>query len=160
MKNHLPRSVVLFTLMFVLPIFVQANKHNPMPKSNSSFRAPALRNIDKVELLSIQSRMGNIEKVDATKLVVGKEIKKIVNIWKKQRFEGYSAAACHHPPYAIKFYSKGKVVLFASVCWMCHNITFIVPQVKTWIRFSSRSKEAMMLREIFQKAFPGEKKDG
>jgi hypothetical protein len=104
--------------------------------------------------------MGNIEKVDATKIVEGRETRPVVSIWRKQRFYGRSVAACHQPPYAIKFYSRGEVVLFATVCWMCHNITFIVPDVKYWIGFGSESKEAKALREIFRKAFPSENKVG
>lgn len=154
------KSIMFFILIIVPANFAQAKSYNQKPKRSSSFRPPVLRNIDKIELMSIQSRMGNIEKVDATKLVEGQEAQEIIGIWRKQRFQGYSAVVCHEPPYAIKFYSKGKVVLFATVCWMCHNVTFIVPQVKTRIDFDSGSKEGILLRGIFQKAFPYEKKDG
>ena len=93
--------------------------------------------------------MGNIERVDATKVIEGQEVQEIVRAWRQQRFAGYSAAACHQPPYAIRFYSRGKVVLFASLCWMCQNVTFLVPEEKGWIRFDAGSNEARRLREIF-----------
>src|SRR5689334_55971 len=46
----------------------------------SSFRAPVLRAIDKVELMSIYSRMGDIESVDATKVIEGAAVQEIVRI--------------------------------------------------------------------------------
>ena len=71
-----------------------------------------------------------------------------------------SVAACHQPPYALNFYSNGKMVLFVTVCWSCHNIAFIVPDVKHWVDFQADSQAANMLKEIFEKAFPAEKKFG
>ena len=154
------KSVMLFLLIIVLANLVPARSYNQKRKGSFAFRAPILRNIDKVELISIESRMGNIEKVNATKLVEGQEAQEILNLWRKQHFQGYSSAACHQPPYAIRFYSRGKVVLFASVCWMCHNVTFIVPDKKNWIEFDAESKEGIMLRELFKKAFPSENRFG
>ena len=157
-NKYLLKSVALLSLMIVPAISVQAQANKR--KSQVSFRAPILRNIDKVELMSIESRMGDVEKVDATKIVEGQDARNIFAIWRKQKFTGYSAAACHQPPYALKFYSKGKVVLFATVCWACHNVTFIVPDTKHWVDFKSDAQAAKLLREIFEKAFPSEKKFG
>ena len=154
------KSVALLVLMIIPAIFVQAQTNRRRSQAKASFRAPILRNIDKVELMSIESRMGNVEKVDATKLVEGREAQNILAVWRKQKFSGYSAAACHQPPYALRFYSKGKVVLFATVCWACHNVTFIVPDTKHWVDFKSDSQAAKLLREVFEKAFPSEKKFG
>jgi hypothetical protein len=104
--------------------------------------------------------MGNIERVDATKLVVGQEAREFAMVWRRQRFQGYSPTACHQPPYAIKFYFRGKVVLFATICWTCDNVTFIVPHRKAWVAFVSDSREAVRLKEMFQKAFPSDRKVG
>jgi len=159
-KTRLLRSVVLLTLMIAPAAFVQAQTHKGKPRAQVSFHTPVLRNIDKVELMSVYSRMGDIERVDATRLVQGRDAQAILRVWRKQRFLGYSPAMCHQPPYAIKFYSKDKVVLFATVCWACRNVTFIVPKMKHWVEFQFDSKAAKMLREIFQKAFPSETKFG
>ena len=153
-------SVAPLALMLLVSTLVETHANPRDPKSGHSFRPPTLRKIDKVELMSIESRMGNIEAVDATRFIEGKEAQNILRIWRKQKFSGYSAAACHQPPYAIKFYAKGKVVLFATICWQCHNVTFIVPNIESWVEFASDSKDAKIFKEIFQKAFPSENKSG
>lgn len=158
--NRLLKAVALLVLMILPAILVQAQTNRRTSQAKRAFRAPILTNIDKVELMSIESRMGNIEKVEATKLVEGQEAQNILAIWRKQKFSGYSAAACHLPPYALRFYSKGQVVLFATVCWACHNVTFIVPNTKRWVDFKSDLQAAKLLREIFEKAFPSEHKFG
>lgn len=110
--------------------------------------------------MSIYSRMGDIERVEGTQRVEGRDAQKILRVWRKQRFRGYSPATCHQPPYALKFYSKDKVVLFATLCWACRNVTFIVPKSRHWVEFEHDSEAAKMLRDIFQKAFPSERKSG
>ena len=102
--------------------------------------------------------MGNIEKVNSTKSLDGEAAREILRTWRKQRFIGKSFSACHQPPYAIRFYSKGKTVLFATICWACSNVTFIVPDVKYWVEFPADSEEARLLREVFIKAFPSEQR--
>lgn len=154
------KSVSLFIVLMVSLTFVQAQTYKRKSKTDTSFRAPIIRNIDKVELMSIESRMGDIEKVDATKSIEGADAQNILGVWRKQQLIGYSAAACHQPPYALKFYSKGKMVLFATVCWECHNIAFIIPDVKHWVEFQSDSQTAKALKKIFERAFPSEKKFG
>jgi hypothetical protein len=104
--------------------------------------------------------MGNIEAVNATKTITGQEAQDIVAVWRKQRFTRYTEAACHQPPYALEFYSKGRVVLFATICWMCNNVNFITPDIGQWVYFDSDSKEAEMLKAVFKKAFPAEKTFG
>jgi hypothetical protein len=159
-KTRLLRSVILLTLMIAAAAFVQAQADKRKPAARVSFHTPLLRSIDKVELMSIYSRMGDIERVDATRLVQGQDAQNLLRVWRKQRFLGYSPAICHQPPYAIKFYSKDKLVLFATVCWACSNVTFVVPKMKHWVEFEHDSQAAKMLREIFQKAFPSETKFG
>lgn len=142
----------LALLVSLTAVYGQNNKRKS--KRGNSFHAPVLRNIDKVELLRIDSTEGNIDDIGATKMVEGEEAQKIAAVWRGQRLMGISYVACHLPPYAIKFYEKGKLVLFASVCWECQNIGFETPLIKPYIEFDINSKQSLKLKEIFQKAFP------
>ena len=105
------KLAALFIVIIASFTSAQSQTYKRKLKAHASFRVPMLRNINKIELLSVESRMGNIEKVEATKLVERKEAQNILGVWRKQKLWGYSNAACHQPPYALKSYSKGKMVL-------------------------------------------------
>jgi hypothetical protein len=76
---------------------------------------PSVKRADKVELLSIEYEKGYILKILESKSVEGKEACDILTVWKQQNITGPSPSACHQPAYAIKFYSKGKLVVLATV---------------------------------------------
>jgi hypothetical protein len=154
--KRLFKFFVLNLALIVSLTAVYGQNNRRKSKRENSFRAPVLRSIDKLELLSIDSLGGDADKILATKTVDGQEAQRIAGVWRGQRLNGYSAAACHEPSYAIKFYSRGKLILFASVCWDCHNISFMTPYINNWIEFDTDSKESLKLKEIFQKAFPSE----
>ncbi|MGH9763303.1 MAG: hypothetical protein ACREDR_15075 [Blastocatellia bacterium] len=146
-----------FALLSVLFVAIQIQAQSFIRSKNTrAFHAPVLTRVDRVELLSIDSRMGEIQKVNETKSIDGNTAQPIADVWRAQKLTGWSAAACHEPPFAIKFYSKGKVVLFATICWACSNITFIVPNRRHWVAFQARSLEGQRLKDIFINAFPKE----
>jgi hypothetical protein len=74
-----------------------------------------LRPIDKVELVKIGStgELGDIRSIAATKIVENKQARAIANMWRSQAFDLNHSGTCHEPPCAIKFYSQGRVVLYA-----------------------------------------------
>lgn len=74
----------------------------------------------------------------------------------QQKLVGQSPEACHQPAYGIKFYSKGRLLLFATICWSCRNIDLIVPESKGWIEFDSLSRNGQLLKRVFTNAFPKE----
>jgi hypothetical protein len=126
-----------------------------------SFKIPKRENIDKVELLSITTEKGSIIKeVTGSKSLEGKDASKVVYIWRKQKIYPNTASACHNPPYAIKFYSGKSLVLFASICWLCNDMRFIVPESDHWLGFDGESLSGKELRRVFEEAFPSEKKEG
>ena len=132
----------------------QADKKAP------SFKVPTLRNIDKVELLDIKTEKGSIiTGVVANKVLEGKDVSTIVELWRKQKISPYSPSACHNPPYAIKFYSTEKLVVYASICWSCNDISFIVPKAPYWSGFEAETAAAKELRKVFEEAFH-KKKEG
>src|SRR6185295_14703884 len=87
--------------------------------------------VDRVELALIgdQGEMGTIRSIAAVKIVEGAQARSIASLWRSQTFDHNYSAGCHEPPYAIKFFSQGKVVLYASICWACSNIVILEPQL-------------------------------
>jgi hypothetical protein len=121
-----------------------------------AFRNPAiLENVDEIELLSVTSEKGvRMGSVEATSRVKDKDVPGIVALWRSQTIYDQSPAACHDPSFAIKFYSKGKVTLFASVCWGCSNIDFMIPVAEAWAGFEGKSPAGQELLSLFKSAFP------
>lgn len=108
--------------------------------------------IDKVELQKVSGIM-QISKIEATKVLTGKEAQTIATLWREQSYGG-TGAACHDPAYAIKFYSQGKAILYVSVCFACQNVGFIEPDLNNHLGFKARSKKGQELLRAFQEAFP------
>ncbi len=113
--------------------------------------------VDKVELIKIgnTSELGDIRSIAATKIVEDKQARAIANIWRSQAFDLNYSGMCHEPPYAIKFYDRGKVVLYASICWACSNIVTLEPVISGQ-GFNSDSRAAKTLLRIFTEAFSSE----
>jgi hypothetical protein len=63
-------------------------------------------------------------------------------------------AACHYPVYAMKFYSQGKPIAYASLCWECKNIVFIEPDLNDSLGFAANNARGRQLFTVFKKAFP------
>jgi hypothetical protein len=114
-----------------------------------------LRPVDRVQLVKIGSTSegGDIRSISSAKIVEGQQAQAIASMWRSQAFDLNYSAACHEPPYAIKFYSRGKVVLYASICWGCSNIVILEPVVSGQ-GFNSRGKAGKALLHIFTEAFP------
>jgi len=132
---------------------VQAKRRSTT--SRNGFHAPVLGAIDRVEVLSIDDSGQDIGPVNGARTLKGAQAQRVATIWRKQRFIGPSASACHQPPFAVKFYSGGKVVLHATVCWGCSNISFIVPRREYRVKFLADSANGQLLYETFRKAFAG-----
>ena len=82
--------------------------------------APQTRNlpqVDKVELFKLKKR-GDVwtGEFTAQKTVVRNEAEKVAQLWRKQSFVSDSPI-CHNPGYAIKFYDRDKLLVYATLCW-------------------------------------------
>jgi hypothetical protein len=156
MNQLLQLRLICFAITILLATHSTTQAEKP-----SSFKIPKLENIDKVELLSITTEKGSLIKdVTGTKSFEGKDAKKLVYIWRKQKIYPYTSSACHNPPYAIKFYSGKNLVLFASICWLCNDMSFIVPESDHCLGFEGESQSGKELRRVFEEVFPSEKKEG
>ena len=114
--------------------------------------------IDKIELLKLtlkdDGRNGEHwnGEIDATKVLRGAEAQKVASLWRMQTFTP-NVSACHEPAYAIKFYAKGKLVAYATVCWSCNNIRFMTPELNGEQNFAGGDKRGEQLSEVFRLAF-------
>jgi hypothetical protein len=84
--------------------------------------------IDKIELLKVGrlTADGEIDTFAATRTIEGRQAQQLATLWRGQIYN-YNFSPCHVPAYAIKFYSGGQLLLYASVCWRCQNIQFLDP---------------------------------
>jgi hypothetical protein len=110
--------------------------------------------IERVELLKLklddhQRWYGEIE---AVKSLQGTEAQKVAALWRRQTFN-QNMGVCHEPNYAIKFYAKGRLLAYASICWSCNNIYFITPKSKRTQSFAGYDSRGEQLSEIFRLAF-------
>ena len=108
--------------------------------------------IDRIELQKVISAELGIKSVEATKTIQGQEAQKVARIWRAQKFGG-TGAACHSPAYAIKFFRRGKLIAYASLCWECSNISLLEPDLPS-VGFNARGRRGRELLEVFTKAFP------
>jgi hypothetical protein len=90
--------------------------------------------------------------IAASKVVKGTEAQKIASLWRRQTYTS-NVSACHEPAYAIKFYSRGLLIAYASVCWSCNSIFFITPNLHRTQSFAGGNKRGEQLSEIFRFAF-------
>jgi hypothetical protein len=111
-----------------------------------------LPRIDKVELQKLKASEMWIDSIEATKVIEGIEARAVAVLWRTQRYRSISAD-CHYPAYGIKFYARGKVVLYASLCWQCNNIAYIEPKLGATQGFDGESSKGKELLELFSKAF-------
>lgn len=112
-----------------------------------------LRRIDKVELLKlkvIEDRWNG--DVLANRVLTGAKAQQLASLWRGQTYTS-SLAACHNPAYAIKFFSRGKLLAYASVCWSCDSILMITPPMTRTQSFDGGDRRGEQLSEIFRLAF-------
>ena len=114
--------------------------------------------IDKVELIKLTTNgdLWNGE-IEAVKVLEGVATQDIATLWRSQTYLPYSAI-CHLPAYAIRFYEKDKVILYATLCWQCDNIRFELPKLKATQGFGGRDRKGQKLLAVFRKAFQESKR--
>ena len=110
--------------------------------------------IDRVELLKVKTYgiSGRID-IESSKAVEGDEARRIATLWRAQRYESGSSI-CHFPAYGLKFYSRGKLLVHANVCWECNNFSFVIPNLKGTRGFDGKAKTGQALLKRFREAFP------
>ena len=147
----------LFTVLLIaqLGVTVAAKPHRKRNGVNPDMRRYTLKlpAVDKVELEKFKTREMWVESIEATKVLEGSDAQAVAALWRKQDYRRL-AAICHYPAYGIKFYSKGKLLAYASLCWECDNIIFLTPKLEGKQAFDGDSKRGRELLEVFTRAFP------
>lgn len=149
-----------FILIFIFVPFAAAQ-----PKKAYRSSTKNLPSIDKIKVYQLyradlqgidQSRNG--ERL-AEKILKGREVKKVTDVWRKLEYRS-GLSACHEPHYSVEFYSKGRLIVQASVCWSCNNIFFSVPKLFKNVNFENNTqnftaegKFSQQLLEIFKNTF-------
>lgn len=116
-------------------------------------RLPA---VDRVELLVLHMDGQYLLGFKQAKAFGGREARKIATLWRSLPVSGPSPSACHIPAYGIRFYSGGRPVVVATICWKCNNLAFKEPLVSSWIGFEGESRKGRELLQVFRDTFPGD----
>lgn len=126
--------------------------------------------VDRVKIIKLYSAQRESDdrsrngQVLADKILPAAGARRIASIWRKLKYRP-GVSACHEPAYAVEFYSKGRLLVNASVCWACSNIFFHVPKLfktsgyENTQNFDADSRLGARLYEIFQNAFAASEKD-
>jgi hypothetical protein len=153
-KNKRIVSCVLTSLLMLCIVPAVAGR-TPRFLGHKEF-LPYTKNLPavyKIELLKLQLKDERWNgEIEATKVLKGAEARMVAALWRRQAYTG-SLAACHEPAYAIKFYSRRKLIAYASVCWSCNNMYFIKPNLHRTQSFLGGNKRGEQLSEIFRLAF-------
>jgi hypothetical protein len=156
-KNKL-NARFTFALLLLLSI-VPASMAQPRRFTGRKEFLPYTRNlpaIDRVELLKLElkdDRWWN-GKIEASKVLKGTEAQRVASLWRKQTYT-QSDSACYEPGHAIKFYSRRRLLVYATVCFACSTMFFMTPNLKRTQNFEAGSKLGEQLYEIFRLAFRG-----
>jgi hypothetical protein len=153
------RSSHVLTSLLVFLLAPAALGRTPGFRAQKRF-LPYTRNlprIDKIELLKLEFKDDRWDgHVAATKVLEGSEARKTASLWRRQTYTS-SLSACHEPAYAIKFYYREKLIAYASVCWSCNSIYFIMPNLQSTQSFLGGNSRGEQLSEIFRLAFAAPK---
>jgi hypothetical protein len=111
--------------------------------------------VDKVEVMQFGSDPAvRDNEVVARKFIEGVGAGQLAALWRVQSY-GPDRSACHNPGYAVRFFIKGKELVYASVCWSCSNILFFGPDFLGGLHFEGENRNGQRLEQFFQKEFSG-----
>jgi hypothetical protein len=148
-KNRAKPAIIILLLILLSPVSFSAPRRINWQALRYTRKLPA---IDRVELQKLKASEMAIESIVATQTLQGRQAKDVARVWRTQKYAAYPAD-CHYPAYGIKFFSKQRLILYASLCWQCDNIEFITPKLGRRQRFDGDSPKGKQLLEIFKKAF-------
>ena len=153
-RSHICRAVSFLLISCVAPSVVGMT---PGFRGRKEFLPYTRRlpSIDKIELLKLELKDDRWDgEIAGSKVLMGAEAQKVASLWRRQTYTS-NTSACHEPAYAIKFYYRGKLIAYASVCWACNSMFFITPNLHRTQSFAGGDKRGEQLSEIFRLAFTG-----
>ncbi len=91
---------------------------------NDNKPIPGLPNIDALDVLDLGGEfpkmLDNLVMSSCVIKVEGELAQQVANLWRQ--LKPSQSARCHMPPFGLRFYCKGELILQASICWECNNI--------------------------------------
>ena len=113
-----------------------------------------LPRIDRVELFQLKSNREDVWDggIIASKTLEGTQAQKLASLWRRQTYNNHQSA-CHNPGWAIKFYTRQKLLAYATVCFSCNNISMITPNLTTRQNFGGYEPIGERLEQMFTAAF-------
>lgn len=113
-----------------------------------------LPHIDRVELFKL--KLNREDEWDggiiASKTLYHARAQKLASLWRRQSYNDRQSA-CHNPGWAIKFYTRRKLLAYATVCFSCNNISMITPHLATRQNFGGYEPIGEQLEQMFSAAF-------
>lgn len=73
------------------------------------------------------------------------EASEIAEMWRQ--LPQAEQARCHVPPYGLRFYGGGRMIVEASVCWQCNNIWTREEGGKSFYTFDASAEVSQRLLE-------------
>jgi hypothetical protein len=151
-KLHGRFTFALLLLLSVVPVSV-AQPRRFMGRKEFLPYTRNLPAIDRVELLKLEMKNDQWDgEIESRKVLQGTKAQRVASLWRKQTYD-QSDSACHEPGYAIKFYSRRRLLVYATVCWACDNMFFITPKLNRTQNFEGGNKLGEQLYEVFRLAF-------
>ena len=148
-----PVWVLTVLLVLCLGPVAMAQKTGSVERSEFLPYTRNLPSIDKIELMQLHLKDERWDgEIVASKTLEGAAARKVALLWRRQTYTS-SLSACHEPAYAIKFYSRNKLIAYASVCWSCNSIFFITPNLQRTQSFEGGNERGEQLSETFRLAF-------
>jgi hypothetical protein len=136
-------------IVFIISIAGLGEKRAPLRLTKK------LPPIDKVKMVKVIPSEIGIKSVVAKKTIKGKEAEVFAALWRSQTFLLYSPE-CHTPGFVVKLFSKGNLIVEASLCWECNTIDFFTPQLPGafYQGFQGDNKKGQEMLDFLQKVFP------
>jgi hypothetical protein len=147
-------SLCALTLLFCTAEMSVAQQRS-LTKQQARLYLRNLPAVDKVELVKVSpDGKENVEdlKVEGRVFIEGAQARKLAALWRAQAYAP-DRSACHEPAYAVRFFVKGKELVYASVCWGCSNILFFAPDFVGGLHFEGDNKNGQKLEQFFRAAF-------
>jgi hypothetical protein len=100
---------------------------------------PAVDAVDVVDLSGVDAnRVDEYMKAaaDAPKIrLSGAEADRIASLWRA--LPPGEQSRCHIPPFGLRFYSGGRLIAQASICWRCDNVFGDAGEEKLFFAFDA-----------------------
>lgn len=75
----------------------------------------------------------------------------IARLWRELPYS--EQMRCHIPPFGLRFYNNGSLLLQASICWQCNNIFGEAGGEKIFYKFDAEHPISQRLLNICEQAF-------